>query len=41
MQGAYELGVDTERDAVAAYLRFAYLRGAADAIERGEHLKES
>jgi hypothetical protein len=65
MQGAYELGVDTERAAVLAWLRdeATQYRGersdvdalqvmfqcgagmtlinAADAIERGEHLKES
>ena len=29
--------VAAERAAVVAWLRFAYLRGAADAIERGEH----
>jgi len=37
--GALE-GQDSERAAVVAYLRFAYLRGAADAIERGEHREE-
>ena len=45
-QGAYELGVDTERDAVVAWLRkndadeFAAPEHA-DFIERGWHLKES
>jgi hypothetical protein len=34
---AWDESRDTERAAVVAYLRFAYLRGAADAIERGEH----
>lgn len=32
--------VAAERAAVVAWLRFAYLRGAADAIERGDHRKE-
>jgi hypothetical protein len=55
MQGAYELGVDTERASVAAWLRkeavshrrdgfpiASYtMEERADAIERGEHLKES
>jgi hypothetical protein len=53
MQGAYELGVDTERAAVVAWLceladapetyvdEAIALRLAAEAIECGEHLKES
>ena len=48
MQGAYELGVDTERAAVVVWLRDgvvpeyeAVALGWARAIERGEHLKES
>jgi hypothetical protein len=52
MQGAYELGVDTERDDVVAWLRErAARRGftvncpdelawCADTIERGEHKKK-
>ena len=52
MQGAYELGVDTERDAVVAWLRewqntmddritHDDLDYAIAVIERGEHNKEN